>query len=198
MRKAVHILGLGLAAFLATGLWLAPGASATTVEKLTTEDMAVRADRIVTGQAESTRSAWVEGTLVTLVRLKVDETWKGAPRGEITVVLPGGIDSQRQHPIQMIYPGAPQLGVGDEAVLFLEAYSLLPDTYAISGFSQGKLSIVTSPSGEKTVSRDLSGLTLTRGAATERGAKGPSSALDRLRSEVKTYLSSRPASPAVR
>ena len=86
-----------------------------------------------------------------------------------TVVLPGGIDLNRPVPVAMTFPGAPTLQQQEEAFLFLLREETLNDTYAVTGFAQGKYSIIDDGKGQKLVSRDLSRLRLQRGSSANRG-----------------------------
>ncbi|HKY45346.1 MAG TPA: hypothetical protein VJM50_19800, partial [Pyrinomonadaceae bacterium] len=88
---------------------------------LSLEDMVDQSDVIAIGNCSSIRSAWVDGTLVTLATVSVSETLKGAESGSLTVVLPGGIDANRQVPVAVSYPGAPRLTPGENVFLFLNS-----------------------------------------------------------------------------
>ena len=60
----------------------------------------------------------------------------------LTVGVPGGVDANRKFPIAMTYPGAPRIAPDEEVFLFLvRADDEVAQSYAMTGFSQGKFSI---------------------------------------------------------
>lgn len=136
---------------------------------LSLTEMAAQSELILTGRCLETRSAWLDRSLVTLATVAVDETFKGAPGSTVTVVLPGGIDLNRPVPVGMTYPGAPTLQQQEETFLFLTREEGINDGYTVSGFAQGKFSIVEDGAGRKLVSRDLSRVRLQRGSGVARG-----------------------------
>jgi hypothetical protein len=136
---------------------------------LSLEDMVAQSDVIAIGNCVETKSVWTDGTLVTLATVSVSESLKGAESGNLTVVLPGGADVNRKIPIAMSYPGAPRLTPGEDVFLFLT-----PDTdsgmgYNVTGFSQGKFSIVNDEDGVPVVSRDLTKISLQGNNGVRRG-----------------------------
>ena len=145
-------------ALLAAALLAAPLA-ATTLVKLSHEEMAETADLVVVGRCTEAQSAWLGRSLVTYVNVEVTDTWKGDAGQSVTVVIPGGVDANRKFPIAQAWPDAPRLGVGQEALLFLNRR---PDTdgFWVTGYSQGAFAVVTGPQGQKMVSRDLRGVSL--------------------------------------
>ena len=127
---------------------------------LSLEDMVDQSDVIAIGNCVEAKSAWVDGTLVTFATVSVSETLKGTESGNLTVVLPGGIDANRQVPVAVSYPGAPRLTPGEDVFLFLNSDVDYGLGYNVAGFAQGKFSIVNDEGGEPMVSRDLTRLTL--------------------------------------
>ena len=132
---------------------LAPDLGATTLKRLTNQDLTEKAQLIVVGRAVETKSVWVDRRLVTLVTVSVGEVLKGDWHATVTVVLPGGVDANRKFPLAMIVPGAPQIHAQEEVFLFLtranQSATGEAESYTIVGLSQGKLSIVTDASGNK-------------------------------------------------
>lgn len=118
--------------------------------------MALQSDLIVTGQCLDLQSAWIQDgrVLVTLATVSVGETIKGEPASTVTVVLPGGTDANRSIPLAMTYPGAPSISPQEEVFLFLTREDAVAGGYAVSGFSDGKYSIVEDEAGNKLVARD--------------------------------------------
>ena len=136
---------------------------------LSLEDMVDQSDVIAIGNCVEAKSTWVDGTLVTLATVSVSETLKGAESGNLTVMLPGGIDANRQVPVAVSYPGAPRLTPGEDVFLFLNSDVDSGMGYTVAGFAQGKFSIVNDEDGEPVVSRDLTRLTLKSDNGARRG-----------------------------
>jgi hypothetical protein len=164
MRQAARaaVCSLVVAALAAPGLW------ATTAVEMSIDDMSQSADAIVSGRCTNSQSAWMDGSLVTLAKISVSEVLKGQVGSEITVVLPGGIDSNRPVPIAMTFPAAPEIQVGENTLLFLVGEEV--QGYGVVGFSQGKFTVVED-SGAKMVTQDLSALNLHNGSRISRGSE---------------------------
>ncbi len=158
MRKAVRAaLCLLVVSCIPMGAW------ATTAVEMSTLDMAQEASLIVSGHVTNVQSQWVGRDLVTLTTIAVSEVLKGQAGSEITVVVPGGVDTNRPIPIAMSVPAAPQFQDNEDTLVFLINEDELPNTFAIVGFSQGKFTLVDTPEG-KAASQDTSGLNLAGGA----------------------------------
>ena len=154
---------------------------------LSLEDMVDQSDVIAIGNCLETKSVWVDGTLVTLATVSVSESLKGAAAGNLTVVLPGGIDANRQIPVAVSYPGAPRLTPGENAFLFLNSDVDYGLGYNVAGFAQGKFSIVNDEDGQPVVSRDLTRMALQGNNGVRRGGANVIS-LDAFKDRVKARL----------
>lgn len=154
---------------------------------LSIKDMINRSDLIAQGSCVDTRSVWVDRTLVTLATISIAETLKGSEAGTITVALPGGIDANRKFPVAMTYPGAPRIAAGEDVFLFLTADSRAPGSYAVTGYSQGKFSIVKDEAGEQIVTRDLTKTMLKDNNGVRRGS-ADATPLSSLKAQVKAHL----------
>jgi hypothetical protein len=154
---------------------------------LSLEDMVDQSDVIAIGNCQETKSSWVDGTLVTLATVSVSETLKGTEAGSLTVVLPGGIDANRQVPVAVSYPGAPRLTPGENVFLFLNSDVDYGLGYNVAGFAQGKFSIVNDEEGEPVVSRDLTRMTLQGNNGVRRGGANVIS-LETFKERVKARL----------
>ena len=154
---------------------------------LSLEDMTSQSDVIALGNCVDTRSVWVDGTLVTLANVAVNETIKGTGSASLAVVLPGGIDANRKFPVAVSYPGAPRLTPGEDVFLFLTSESDFAGAYTVAGFSQGKFSIVNDENGEPVVSRDLTKMSLQANNGVRRGGANVTS-LSSFKAQVKGYL----------
>jgi len=164
-----------------------PTPDTTLAIALSLEDMAIQSDVIAIGNVVDTKSVWVDRSLVTLATVSVGEALKGSETGNLTVVLPGGVDANRKFPVAMSYPGAPRLTPGEDVFLFLNASSDVGGGYTVAGFSQGKFSIVTDEDGEQSVSRDLTKTSLQGNNGVHRGQSN-NIPLASFKDQVKGYL----------
>lgn len=154
---------------------------------LSLQDMVAQSDVIAIGNCVETKSVWTDGTLVTLATVSVSESLKGAESGNLTVVLPGGIDANRKIPVAMSYPGAPRLTPGEDAFLFLTSDTDTGMGYNVTGFSQGKFSIVNDENGVPVVSRDLTKISLQGNNGVRRGGANVIP-LDTFKAQVRSRL----------
>jgi len=154
---------------------------------LSITDMTDRSDLIAIGSCVDTRSVWADRTLMTLVTISVGETLKGSEQGTIAVALPGGIDANRKFPVEMSYPGAPRITPGEDVFLFLNANGEVGGSYTVTGFSQGKFSIVKDENGENFVTRDLTKTMLKDNNGVRRGS-ADMTPLSSLKAQVKARL----------
>lgn len=154
---------------------------------LSLEEMVSQSDVIAIGSCVSTKSVWVDRSLVTLATVSVGETLKGTESANLTVVVPGGVDANRQVPVAMSYPGAPRITPGEEVFLFLNSDLDTGLGYTVAGFSQGKFSIVRGENGEPLVSRDLTRMSLKGTRGVSRGAAN-ATPLSSFKAQVRGYL----------
>ena len=164
-----------------------PTPDTTLAIALSLEDMVNQSDVIAIGNVVDTKSVWADRSLVTLATVSVGEALKGSETGNLTVVLPGGVDANRKFPVAMSYPGAPRLTPGEDVFLFLNANSDFGGGYTVAGFSQGKFSIVTDEDGERSVSRDLTKTALQGNNGVRRGQSN-TIPLASFKDQVKGYL----------
>jgi hypothetical protein len=156
------------------------GTDSTLAVALSIGDMTDQADVIA-------RSMWVDRSLVTLVTVAVTESLKGTPGDTLTVVVPGGVDTNRKVPVAMTYPGAPRLTPGESMFLFLNADTEVGGGYNVTGFSQGKFSIVEGDDGQPAVTRDLTKLSLKDNNGVRRGTANMTP-LASLKAQVNGHL----------
>jgi hypothetical protein len=154
---------------------------------LSMTDMIDQSDLIAIGSCIDSKSVWVNRALVTLATISVAETLKGAESATIAVTLPGGIDANRKFPVSMSYPGAPQITPGEDVFLFLTASGVVAGSYTVTGFSQGKFSIVKDEEGEHFVTRDLTKTMLKDNNGVRRGS-ADMTPLSSLKAQVKAHL----------
>lgn len=160
--------GLCLAAACAIVVGAAAPARADLSVRLTNAQLTATSDVILIGRVLSSQSRWIDRSLATAVTVQVEESLKGGVSGELEVLLPGGTDASRRVKVAMTYPGAPTLH-GDEQVFLFLTRSDDVGGYIVSGFAQGKFSIVTDSTGIRRVSRDLRGSQLLEGTGISRG-----------------------------
>ena len=128
----------GLAGVLLLALALAGPVEATTVIYASPQDLGSEADIVVLGRVESTESYWNEGrtTILTRTRIAVEQAYKGPAPATVEIIQVGGIVG----PVIVNVQGACTWMPGEEVVLFAEAHDA--NCYVVSGFSQGKFSVV--------------------------------------------------------
>ena len=153
---------------------------------LSLEDMVNQSDVIAIGNCTDARSVWVDQSLVTLATVSITESLKGTETS-VTVALPGGVDANRKFPIAMTYPGAPRITPGENVLLFLTSASEVAGSYTVTGFAQGKFSIVTDEDGVQLVTRDLTKMSLKSDNGVHRGQSNMTP-LSNLKDHVRGYL----------
>jgi hypothetical protein len=154
--------------------------------RLSNAQLTTQSDAIVIGRAVNVQSRWIDRTLVTAVTVQISESIKGTLSGSIEVLLPGGADATRRIPVAMTFAGAPTIRPGEDVFLFLD-YADDVAGYVVSGFAQGKFSIMTDASGVRRVNRDLRGSQLVEGAGISRGTV-TMDALSAFREEIIGYV----------
>lgn len=178
MRKVFYASLCLLLAIAGTAVWRSQAVQQSGEADGSAEEQMIRqlsqgSDLIVTGRCLDTRSMWIENNrvLVTLATIDVGETLKGEPGQTVTVVLPGGIDANRRFPVAMTYPGAPTIAAEEEVFLFLDHDTSVESGWAVSGFSEGKFSVVSDGNGRKLVSRDNVRVSVDAGPGLVRGQR---------------------------
>lgn len=131
---------------------------AATVEAMTLDEMARRAEMVFIGRVTGSRADWnVQRTRIyTYVRFEVDKFLKGgAGEREVTIRLWGG----RVGGFTSLVPGTPRFVLGEEVLLFCAgSRARMPMPL---GLSLGKFTIKRDSAGEAILNRDISGLLLT-------------------------------------
>src|SRR5262245_53818044 len=148
-RLIVPSLGLALIASIPC--------AATTVEKLTLDDLVKKSGRIIVGKCVSRESRWNDrNTLIlTKARFAVSEPLKGSSDAFVDVVTVGGtLDG-----ITQTVSGMPVFEPEEQALLFLEPSK--NGQWQPLGLAQGKFRILRNKqTGEEEVFHSLSGLEL--------------------------------------
>lgn len=112
-----NITRLAAAGLIAAATLLTPSASATTMIRLTVEEMTVRATDVLVGTVTRVESHWTDdhAQILTYVTVADTETLKGELHGQVTFVQLGGQVDDRL----MLVVGAPQFEVNQRVCVFL-------------------------------------------------------------------------------
>jgi hypothetical protein len=141
MRSKVHLL------LAATALVLP--ARATTLLKLSTNDLIVQSTSIVRARIAGTRSATVGNDIYTYYKLQISDTLKQGAAVPSEVAVPGGVSGN----LRQIGIGSPVFIPGEEYVLFL--WTGRSGRTQVIGLSQGLFHLVPDASGDATLTRPV-------------------------------------------
>jgi hypothetical protein len=127
------------------------GVSATTLQRLSLDQLAAGSDAVARVNFSSTESRWIDGTIWTVTTLQVVDTMKGNLPSEITVRLPGG----RVGHLTTTVEGTPRFHPGDDAIVFLKTSPA--GGFTVAGWVQGTFRISRDlRTGNQTVTQDSS------------------------------------------
>jgi hypothetical protein len=117
--------------------------SATTLQYLSLDDMAQKSTSIVRGRVQNCLGQFRGPVIYTHCQVVVTEQWKGtsSPSAVNVAVMGGTATDAGGNRMVQNFPGAPQLAVGQEYVLFLWAGK--SGLTQIIGFSQGVFDLKT-------------------------------------------------------
>lgn len=150
--------------------WIGSEVEASTVLRLDVEDLVARCDIGIEGRVTASHVQVDDrGRIETEYVVRVQRTFWGAPLVERTIRLPGGVLPDGRG---LVIPGMPTLAVDEVAMLFFSAENVHGARMPI-GLAQGRLRVVTSIEGTKTVQREVGALDLVEA----NGAKSASPAL---------------------
>jgi hypothetical protein len=125
LSNVMRLTSIGLLLSLAGGL------SATTLERLTLDEMIQKSTEIIRARVSSLGSVKRGALIYTQARVSVSERLKGTGEASVDVHIPGGVYGRER----MTISGAPQLRAGYEYVLFL--WTGRNGITQLLGFSQG-------------------------------------------------------------
>lgn len=136
---------------------LPPSAGATAVIRLAPEELAARSSLVGEGEVLSVRSVRsADGKkIVSRVRLRLDERWKGEEAREVEIAVPGGTVGE----LTQIVQGMPAFEEGEEVLVFLER-PVRETAYRVVGLAQGKFSVAEVPEQGRFLIPNLEGLKL--------------------------------------
>lgn len=151
MRLILRIGGL-CALLLAA---VAAGVRATTLQRMTIEELAATAPVIARVRCIASESRWEQGRIWTLTQVEVHELLKGSAPRQITLRLLGGKVGGLIAKVE----GVPRFTAGEEAIVFLEpsraggwgVVSWVQGTFRISRAGAG---------GEERVTQDTAGVAM--------------------------------------
>jgi hypothetical protein len=122
--------------------------SASTLQRLSLNDMIQKSTLVVRGTIQPGTSAALRGSLIyTHYQLLVTAAYKGTPGQFVDVAVPGGVLNGLQQPVA----GAPMLVAGQDCVFFL--WTSKSGLTQLIGLSQGLFNVTTNAQGQVTVSR---------------------------------------------
>jgi len=150
MQIKMRVMAIGAALSFAA-LAVAPSLGATTLARLSLNQLTAAADHVARVRCVSAESHWENGTIWTVTTFDVVETMKGNLPAQVTVRLPGG----RVGHLTATVDGTPKFDPGTEAILFLERSH--SGGFSVSGWVEGTFRIARDPaSGRETVTQDSS------------------------------------------
>ena len=146
MRKKTQIILSLLPALLSL-----PAIRATTLARLSLEQLAAGSDAVARLRFARAESRWENGSIWTVTTFDVAETLKGQLPPEIEVRLPGG----RVGHLTATVEGTPKFNPGTEAVVFLQRSRA--GGFTVAGWVEGSFRISRDPqTGNETVTQDSS------------------------------------------
>ncbi len=178
-EKVAGMIGAILLLFLASPIV----AEAATVEPMTLDQMAQRAEAIFLGKVVAQRAEFnaQRNRIYTYVTLTVERFLKGGSgEREMTIRLWGG----QVGPYTSIVPGTPQFLEGEEVLLFCSGSRARVPT--LLGLSLGKFTLTRNDAGARILKRDISGLVLANYRTDSRPVGTPPTRY--LLSEVETRI----------
>lgn len=144
MRRLNLIFLLAVCSFLAC-----PQVRATTLARLSLDQLAQDADAVARVQCTGVESRWKNGSIWTVSTFQTLETFKGPLPAQISVRVPGG----RVGHLTETVGGTPRFSPGSEVVVFLERSAI--GGFSVTGWVEGTFRIERDPrTGEKSVTQD--------------------------------------------
>jgi hypothetical protein len=120
-------------------LFLGLSLRATTLARLSLDELAAASDAVARVRCVATESRWESGSIWTLTTFDVVETLKGNLPPEIAVRLPGG----RVGHVTATVDGTPKFAPGAEAIVFLEKSRA--GGFTVAGWVEGTFRILRDP-----------------------------------------------------
>jgi hypothetical protein len=144
-------IGIRIILLLLPALLFLPAIRATTLARLSLEQLGAGSDAVARVRCAGAESRWENGSIWTVTKFDIVETLKGRLPREITVRLPGG----RVGHLTAAVDGTPKFNPGVEAVVFLERSRA--GGFTVAGWVEGTFRISRDPrTGSETVTQDSS------------------------------------------
>src|ERR1700687_5319053 len=124
---------------LLSALLLLPAIRATTLARLSLDQLVAGSDAVARVRWAGAESRWENGSIWTVTTVEIVETIKGNLPGEIALRLPGG----RVGHLTATVDGAPKFNPGDEAIVFLEGSRA--GGFTVAGWAEGTFRISRDP-----------------------------------------------------
>jgi hypothetical protein len=120
--------------------------AATTPVRMDLPQLVRAADLIVDGTVASAETLWIGNEIYTRYTVQIAETLHGEVRDTVPVLVMGGIDFNRPHPIGMAVAGAPTFQPQERVLLLLQrgATPALGRDFLVAGFNQGRFTLAGS------------------------------------------------------
>jgi len=138
MRTRMHILPM-IVPLLLVLLLLHPKLPATTLARLSLDELAAASDAVARVRCAAADSRWESGSIWTVTTFDVVETLKGNLPAKIEVRLPGG----RVGHLTAAVDGTPKFAPEAEAIVFLEKSSA--GEFTVAGWVEGTFRISRDP-----------------------------------------------------
>ncbi len=122
---------------IACACLLAASAQATTLARLSLDQMAGAADAVARVRCAGSESRWENGSIWTVTTFDIVDGLKGPLPPRITVQMPGG----KVGPIHEAVEGVPKFREGEKSILFLE--KIATGGYSVTAWAEGTFRIVT-------------------------------------------------------
>jgi len=141
MRAPMAVVALAIAATV----------QATTLARLSIEQMAAAADHVARVRCTASESHWENGAIWTVTTFAMVESMKGDLPPQVKVRLPGG----RVGHLTALVDGTPKFSPGDDAIVFLEQTPA--GDYSVTAWVEGTFRISRDlRTGRETVTQDSS------------------------------------------
>jgi hypothetical protein len=161
---------------------LAASAWATTLQKLSTDDMIRQSTGIVRAKVTGSRAAFLGKDVYTYYQLQVTENLKGFSAMQLEVAVPGG----GARGVRQMVPGAPVLASGQEYVVFL--WTSRSGLTQVIGLSQGLFAVTQNSAGDSVIVRPAAVSMMLNQAGQVVADQPVSLSLSDLRSEIRSVL----------
>jgi hypothetical protein len=169
---------------LTTAVWLASLATcrATTLQKLTTDDMVRQSTSVVRATVTGSYTAARGADVYTYYQLQIVETLKAGPTQIREVAVPGGV----ARGLRQLAAGAPALKTGQDYVIFL--WTGRSGMSQVIGLSQGLFTVMKSEANETVLVRGPADALMLDSAGRMVSDQGITMKLSDLRSQVQKAL----------